>query len=323
MTHLEDRNPIRDQPPTEVASLERRICAVALEVLQSRILDSAVTLEFVQAWWTRAQNTASGCIYWCLNLEVQSNSPDLVRGSLNHLGNAGVLGYNTVYLQGYLDALLGSIGADFVESVAVQLSVIKTNSFESPIQHPRYLPLSEALSQDIVDPQSPITFYSRKYNLEHVAIFGPGVIGPTTEMIAALEHIWPTITAKSVLDLFAGTGSLGSVCRALGAESVVSVERVPPPNMQPITDDFRSSAIDGQFDLALVDQFVEDVVLASEQILPRLAENCRYVLWNLGTTAHRTLFGRLLVDLPMWTEEQTLDINDCQIVLLASKSLNG
>ncbi len=296
--------------------LESLVSEAVVRVLRDRTADPLVHISLHRCWWTTYQNPATGYIVDVLNIQVTSNAPALVRGNFTNLDAAGFVGFNILYLKGYLDHLLENEGPDVSEQIDVHVDVLPDSIGTSPT-HPRYLTLDEAQDAELIAPDSPLMHYCRKYGLPLVSLYGPGLVGPTTEMIAALETIWPRLAPKSVLDLFSGTGALADVCRQLGADQVLSLDVSPPAND---SVDIFSFDTPGWFDLAILDQFVEHTSAVAQRLIPSLGRSCHHILWNTGHSGYEESVMVLLSTLaPAWTLSLRLVINDSHIVLLTSR----
>ncbi len=309
------------RPPFVSEGFESQLISTVAQIFRARQCDPEVWFEVDAAWWSERQNAATGRCFSVLNVRIKSNAPDVLRGNFSHLRHAGVIGFNTVYLQGFLDSWLHSVARGLADRIDVQVDVVADRS-RRPIKHPRYLSVREALSCGVVKSGSPVETYCRKYGLTKVSLFGPGLIGPSTEMIAAIEKIWEVIRAKSVLDLFSGTGALGRVCRTLGAKTVVSVDELPASKSgSTATDAFRLD-IGRRVDLAILDQFVEQTDVVAQRLIPILSRNANCLLWNLGPAAHSAHFGWLKRKIIPWYRPMAdLRINDCMISLFSSTQL--
>ena len=287
-------------------------------VLGQRVVDPSVTLTVRSSWWTSRQNATSGGIYKVFNVRVSTNAPDVVLGRLSLLRDASTIGFNGLYLSGYVDAVLATSYPDLADEIAVELDVI-AEEHVSRIDHPRYLSLTSAIESGLVEPDSPMASYSRKYGLGRVALYGPGLIGPSTEMIAALETIWPIVSPLLVADVCSGTGALGAVCLNLGARRVISVDSAPPSAERLNPTDLFCLQLAESVDLLILDQFVEQTIQVAKIFLPSVARSTQYVLWNLGFSAHESLYAELESGLAPWyMVYQKLLVNDCHIVLLYS-----
>jgi len=282
------------------------------------VADPKATIRLQRSWWTVYQNAATGCLIDVLNIRIASNAPNLVRGNFTHLHHSAPIGFNTLYLQGYLDHFLESLEHGLSDRIDVRVDVTPESS-SSQYSHPRYLGLQEALDLHLVTPDSPLVSYSRKYGINTVSLYGPGLIGPTTEMIAAMETIWPQVTPYSVLDLFGGTGALSNVSHRLGAKKILSVDAAPPQPSTIQTADAFSFPITEFFDLILVDHFIEQFSQVVRDLFPRLANRTRYILWNAGYALYESIVNNALVDLEhIFSPSARLVVNDCLIVLLKS-----
>lgn len=307
-----------DSPPKHLRRLQDSLIAIVLRVLTELQADPQVNISLVSYWWSSAQNTATGRLFHTLNLQLTSNAPDIVRGSVSLLEEGGTVGFNTVYLRGFVDAFLARGKHDLTDQVLVNVDVLPVASGEL-IVHPRYVPVSRALATGLIGADSPMAAYCRKYGLETISIYGPSIIGPSTEMIAALERVWPSIKPASVLDLFSGTGALAKVCCKLGAIDVRTIDVAPAVQLDCMPADAFAFSFDATaVDLALVDQFIEHTVVVGHKIIPRLNEVSRYVMWNLGYSGFERTYRRLIEDIaPLYRAVDWLLINDCFIVLLS------
>lgn len=305
--------------------LRRRLAEEVTEASHSAICalqgDQRVQVVVKNTWWSLQQNVASGGWVNVLNVVFASNAPQVAMGGFTLLEEASLVGYNTLFLQGYGECLLAERFAEVADLVTLRFAFSLDSANRSGLTHPYYLTVQEALRIGAIADGSPIAIYAKKYGLDRVEILGSGVVGPSTEVIAVLESIWDQLRPETVLDLFGGSGALAEVCRQLGAHTVDSIDSAPPRHGASI--DLLSPTLSEQIDevdLAIVDQFVEHTALANKTLLRHLTAKARSIIWNMGFAIHKEDFEELL-NAPHFDDfdQRLFEVNDTIVALMSRR----
>lgn len=200
-------------------------------------------------------------------------------------------GLHEYYISGYVDGYLhGKFGKGARMATAIAFDFVPPIDISR--QAIRSLPLKECVSRGIIHIDSMIAKIMKKYELNYAIVTGSVISGPSVEMILALENHKDLVKNSKVLDLFAGGGSLGIVCLALGARRVVAIEqglRRPKTRIHYMRriqfvrgDVFEISFKNMQFDLVLVDPYYSMTNRVLLKLLPKIIHIARYGIINLG-----------------------------------------
>ena len=140
-------------------------------------------------------------------IKLSTNNRPATAGHFGGLLENGLLGLNSQYVCGYLDALIfqkTKIHYDFILDIHQVGKPLKQNILQ-------FKKLEDAIMDKTVVNSLVLVKTMKKYTLKYLELRGGDVIGPDVStlsiMDAALQHVRP----KKILDLFSGTGATAMV----------------------------------------------------------------------------------------------------------------
>jgi len=168
----------------------------------------------------------------------------------------------------------------------------------------RMIPVGEFLESGRLSDTSPIIETARSYSIPYILIRGRHFIAPSPAIAQYLRNITTksAFRAKSILDMFGGTGLAAKLLCKLGEpDRIVVLEKDPDvlqkmnehicdPRIEIIQGDAFTYKIEESFDLVLADPYYEDVlaflkerlveILARTKFLILVPGNVGNVRWN-------------------------------------------
>jgi hypothetical protein len=226
-----------------------------------------------------------------VRLKVVTNDRTGLLGQRVFLPENGLAGFHKHYLLGYLD---GSLRERFGRAVAGTVAVtIDVHQRRKP-RAGAYLPVEDAVAAGILSLGSALGEYVCRHELRYLLLSGGLVSGPCLPMLQAVEATVAANEARTVLDLFSGTGALARVALQR-AERVVCVDLQAAAIRETVADyldrvqivqaDARDYVPSESFDLALLDPYYEEALEVLPPVLTQLRGHCARVLINVGPAA--------------------------------------
>ena len=297
----------------------------AQHLLLSLVLDRRCEVKVLSCRTFRRLSVTHGNDYIAVVVTVQTNNARCVWGNWGPLSKRGPQGYNSYYFSAFYDGLIEAVfGRDAADTYAVRLDVLEKDF--TVLDFPRFVEIQEAVRQGYISEDSPVWSAMHKYQLSHVAICGPAVIGPSPDTIRVLEWLYRRHKLRRVLDVFAGTGALSKVALRLGARSVTMVDVGGPPPLSLTTSEARrirfvqqdvlNLRLTDDYDLAILDPFCDDVLEFSGNLASNLSRRAKYIVFHLGWADRRALITEAVMQLGIhYRQLQMFQINDSIIYI--------
>jgi 16S rRNA G966 N2-methylase RsmD len=154
---------------------------------------------------------------------VSTNNRPLLLGQFLYFPVGGIRGHNNDYVEGYLTGFLkAKLGLK--RNHEIHLEVFPFTRGKRLDYAYRYVSLREACRLGLISWKSPLAVMMRRYDLNRVLIEGSVIAGPDLSLMRTVEELVSSNRVKSMLELFAGTGSLTKIAIMNGAEKCECVD---------------------------------------------------------------------------------------------------
>lgn len=269
----------------------KEITQLLNEIVSTLVRDPSFRFEIKETEIIRDYSLGSDDWYDAIQVVVETNNRALLLGQFLHVPVGSLRGLSSFYYSGLVNGFLRArYGTEVARSYPLILDI-----HESPDQVGttwRYVGLEDAIREGIISKKSALSKKMREYDLNFILVGGATVSGPSLDMLDFIAELVPTQRVSSVVDLFSGTGSLAKVCLIRGAEFVLAVDthaEVIERNLGSLSGSaqiVQADAFDfspaGEFDLAIIDPFYDDALLATRLIVPRMIGRTRFILLDVG-----------------------------------------
>ena len=154
---------------------------------------------------------------------VSTNNRPLLLGQFMYFPRGGIRGFHNDYVEGYLAGFLkAKLGLS--KSHEIHLEVFPFTRGKRLDYTYRYGSLREACRLGLISSKSPLAVIMRRYGLNRVLIEGSVIAGPDLSLMRSVEELVSSNRVKSMLELFAGTGSLTKIAIMNGAAKCECVD---------------------------------------------------------------------------------------------------
>ncbi|MBI5698569.1 MAG: hypothetical protein HZC29_08870 [Thaumarchaeota archaeon] len=140
-------------------------------------------------------------------IKLSTNNRASVAGHFGGLQKNGLLGLNSQYVSGYLDATIFAktkLHYDFI----LDIHQIGKQPEQNILQFKK---LEDAIADKTVLENSILVRTMKKYNLRYLELRGGDVIGPDISTLSIMNASLKNTKPKKILDLFSGTGATAMV----------------------------------------------------------------------------------------------------------------
>jgi len=232
--------------------------------------------------------------YNLIKVQIETNNRPLFLGQFLNIPTGSLRGLFSFYYSGLVDGFLrAKYGEAITNLYALALDVYETGN-DQPLRMTRYIQLEDAIHQGIITAQSRLATKMKEHNLDFLLLVGASISGPSLDMIDFVTELVSRQKFCSVLDLFSGTGSYAKICLQKGCEYVVAVDTYPDVIEKNIGPQSRCLEIkqadafnflpDRKFDLAIIDPFYDDALIAAKNIIPKLINKVSLIMLDVGRT---------------------------------------
>lgn len=186
--------------------IRKEIKSVVPDILRRIILDKSIwfqvtSIEFRKNLLPLHEGKTT------IAIKVNTNNRASVAGNFGGLQKNGLLGLNSQYVSGYLDATIfrkTKVHYDFI----LDIHQIGKQSGQNILQFKK---LEDAIEDNTVLEHSILVKTMRKYHLGYLELRGGDVIGPDISTLSIMHAALKKIRPKKILDLFSGTGATAMV----------------------------------------------------------------------------------------------------------------
>lgn len=188
------------------AILRQKIRTTLPEVLDRIILDKSIwfrvgSIEFHKNLLPIHEGKTT------IVIKLSTNNRAAVAGHFGGLQQNGLLGLNSQYVSGFLDAIVFTqtkVHYDFI----LDIHQVGKQTGQNIIQFKK---LEDAIKDKTVLESSILVKTMKKYHLRYLELRGGDVIGPDISTLLIMHSALNKVKPKKVLDLFSGTGATAMV----------------------------------------------------------------------------------------------------------------
>ncbi|MEM2160696.1 MAG: hypothetical protein QXN55_07070 [Candidatus Nitrosotenuis sp.] len=155
-------------------------------------------------------------------IKISTNNRASVAGHFGGLQRNGLLGLNSQYVTGFLDATVFAktgIHYDFI----LDIHQVGKQSKQNILQFKK---LDDAIHDNTISESSILVKTMKKYNLRYLELRGGDVIGPDISTLLIMHSVLKIVKPKKLLDLFSGTGATVMVAMLNSDASVTCVDNL-------------------------------------------------------------------------------------------------
>jgi 16S rRNA G966 N2-methylase RsmD len=241
-----------------------------------------------------------------IRVKIVTNNRPLLLGQFIYFPINGFRGFHPNYFLGFIYGHYeGTYHEKFLKNYELCLDVYEDK--DAKVNVYKYVKLQDALSEGILSEKSDLYIVMKKYDLKYLLLAGSSISGPSLSMIIALEKILKEKKVNTVLDLFAGTGSLAKVALSNGVKKVTCVDMNPDvikDNLGLLADRCVILKADAfkfvpkeVYDLALLDPFYDQCFEVASSLIPKLKENVNIFLFNIGRPEYKYWIEKIISEL--------------------------
>lgn len=157
-----------------------------------------------------------------ITIKISTNNRASIAGHFGGLQQNGLLGLNSQYVTGFLDATIFAktgIHYDFI----LDIHQIGKQSRQNILQFKK---LDDAIRDHTVSESSTLVKTMRKYHLRYLELRGGDVIGPDISTLLIMHSALKIVKPKKLLDLFSGTGATAMVAMLNSDASVTCIDNL-------------------------------------------------------------------------------------------------
>lgn len=140
-------------------------------------------------------------------IKLSTNNRPSTAGHFGGLLENGLLGLNSQYVCGYLDALIFQKTKTHYDFI-LDIHQVGKQSKQNILQFKK---LDDAIADKTVDSSSTLVKTMKKHALRYLELRGGDVIGPDVSTLSIMNTALQYVKPKKVLDLFSGTGATAMV----------------------------------------------------------------------------------------------------------------
>jgi hypothetical protein len=278
--------------------LQRELCDVCREALRGVIVDPAVrVLDIsIESFFSLRFDLETEKLLIIVN--VKTNDPSMLRGDTDR--------YKGSYKERVEGILEFYARRSFPDSeVYLEIDGPETSSVQ------RLIPVGDFLKSGRLAHSSPIVRVAQSFSMPYILVRGRHFIAPSPAIAQYLTKLAnrPEIPAKTVLDLFGGTGIAAKIlCKVGDPDRVVVVEKDPDavrkmkehildPRVELTLADALTYPINESFDIAIADPYYEDVVKFLQRKLEAIFSHTKLLVLvpgNVGDTVWNAEVERIL-----------------------------
>jgi len=187
-------------------AIKRKIKSIIPEVLGRIILDKSIwfrvaSVEFKENLLPIHEEKTT------IVVKIHTNNRASVAGHFGGLQRNGLLGLNSQFVAGFLDATI------FAQTKIHYDFILDIHQIGKQTQHNiiQFKKLDDAIADNTVDESSILVKTMRKFHLEYIELRGGDVIGPDISTLSIMHAALKIVKPKKILDLFSGTGATAMV----------------------------------------------------------------------------------------------------------------
>lgn len=266
-------------------TISKKIKLVLPDVLRRIILDKSIwfrvdSVEFKKNLLPLHEGKIT------IAIKISTNNRASVAGHFGGLQQNGLLGLNSQYVAGYLDATIFAKTKTHYDFI-LDIHQIGKQSAQTILQFKR---LEDALADKTVLESSILVKTMRKYNLGYLELRGGDVIGPDISTLLIMHAAITKTRPKTILDLFSGTGATAMVALMNSDAKITCIDNLSDKYVKKTLEGFEDRVritnqdifnmkFNGRYDLVFADPLEHTSLDTAIKLAPKISKiTNRFVL---------------------------------------------
>lgn len=227
-------------------------------------------------------------------IKIHTNNRPSVSGHFGGLQQNGLLGLNSQFVAGFLDATIFAHTKTHYDFI-LDIHQIGKQSKQNIIQFKR---LKDALVDQTVLESSILVKTMKKYHLEYVELRGGDVIGPDISTLSIMHAALKIIKPKKILDLFSGTGATAMVALLNSDARITCVDNLSSKHVMQTLAGFEKRAriinadifnmkFREKFDFVFADPLEHASFDVAQQLSPKISKITKNFVLTHGLSVER------------------------------------
>jgi 16S rRNA G966 N2-methylase RsmD len=274
-------------------AIKRKIKSIVPEILERIILDKSiwfrvVSVEFKENLLPIHDGKTT------IVVKIHTNNRASVAGHFGGLQRNGLLGLNSQFVAGFLDATIFAQTKTHYDFI-LDIHQIGKQSQQNIIQFKK---LRDALADNTIQESSLLVKTMRKYHLEYIELRGGDVIGPDISTLSIMDAALKIVKPKKILDLFSGTGATAMVALLNSDAHVTCVDNLSSKHVmrtlakfgkraQIINADIFNMKFQEKYDFVFADPLEHASFDVAQQLSPKISKITKNFVLTHGLTVEK------------------------------------
>jgi len=276
-----------------LSEIKHEIKSAVLEVLGRIILDKSiwfrvVSVEFKKNLLPIHEGKTT------IVIKINTNNRASVAGHFGGLQRNGLLGLNSQFVAGFLDATI------FAQTKTHYDFILDIHQIGNPTKQNiiQFKKLEDAISDKTVDESSVLVKTMKKYHLKYIELRGGDVIGPDISTLSIMYSALKIVNPNTVLDLFSGTGATAMVALMNSDASVTCIDNLSskhvtktladfPKRIKISSQDIFNMKFKGKYDLVFADPLEHASFDVAQKLTPSISKITKNFVLTHGLTVEK------------------------------------